>query len=216
MAIDGAAAARALKAFNEAVPVDAATRFDRSGLDCVATWGFSHLPKRIGRCASMPHRSSGSWRAWASPALTWALTSEAMPGTKDRRRDCPGARDRPADRTTRQTQSDRRRHRRVAGRPTWLHRPEVSRTETTAENARPSSADSRTLVVNRCRAGVRRLWRLVARPKVGRRPTPVRACSLLACDTGSGATASLSGPAHRKVTAKPVRVGPASTCTGQN
>jgi hypothetical protein len=32
MAIDGAAAARALNAFNEAVPVDAATRFDRSGL----------------------------------------------------------------------------------------------------------------------------------------------------------------------------------------
>jgi hypothetical protein len=57
MAIDGAAAARTLKAFNEAVPVDAAARFDCSGL------GVSHLPKRIGRFASMPHRSSGSWRA---------------------------------------------------------------------------------------------------------------------------------------------------------
>lgn len=67
------------------------------------------------------------------------------------------------------------------------------RTETTAENAPPSSADSRTLVVNRCRAGVRRLWRLVARPQVGHRPTPVRrVLTLLAarCDTGSGATAS--------------------------
>jgi hypothetical protein len=39
MAIDGAATARALKAFNEAVPVDAATRFGSPGFDCVAGWG---------------------------------------------------------------------------------------------------------------------------------------------------------------------------------
>jgi hypothetical protein len=78
------------------------------------------------------------------------------------------------------------------------------RTETTAENVPPSSADSRTLVVNRCRAGVRRLWRLVARPQVGRRPTPVRRVLAARCSLRHRQRCHriASGPADRKVTAK--------------
>jgi hypothetical protein len=56
MAIDGAAAARALKAFNEAVPVDAATRFDCSGFDCVARWGALTSQNELGvarRCRTV-------------------------------------------------------------------------------------------------------------------------------------------------------------------
>ena len=81
------------------------------------------------------------------------------------------------------------------------------RTETTAENAPPSSALTVALLSS---TGVALVcvdcgdswlaprW-VVAQPL----------CARARCDTGSGATASLSGPADRKVTAKPVRVGPA-------
>jgi hypothetical protein len=158
----------------------------------------------------MPHRSSVSWRAWASPSLAWALRSEAMPATKDRRRDCPGARDRPADRTTRQTQSDRRRHGRVAGRPTWVHRPEVSAAPRQPRKTRHrraltvallSSTGVALVCVDCGDSWLAPRW-VVAQPQCA-------ACSRCSLRHRRRCHRIASGPADRKVMAKPVRVGPA-------